>query len=499
MDSPQVDQLVKFFDDKIKQKKLLIVSRESANYDTIAGLIAMKDMLEEYYGCEVDVAFNEKPTGKNAVLLSRYGVEYVTKLERPQYIIKIRYGGDGDAVIDEAKWENDGENLFVFITPLKGKFDFSRVTFEQVGAAYETVIVFGCKTLSDIDPLYSDNAFLFESLHKVNINNEEGEDTYGDVKLSVPEFAISEIVYSVAKKIGLQSKPDGDKKSRIIQVLVEGVTAYLELMQVGDTSKTAIATLNELVGTGGNMKTAFNDIYSYTSPAYVGFLNRMFENVKENADSGVIWSLISKSDMEDKLGVVESLDIGGKIPFNITNDYKTAFVLYQTGDNETRGVLEVNDVSLNARDIGGEYVVGGNKSRVILLAKDKSYGEMEEILLSKCGVSGSPKGGSGATHGNVQKSNQGSGTAPELEPKPSEESTKSSGEEGEKQPVKAPEIESKKEPGESGDKKIIESGVIEVEKQKNSDKNKAGDKSGGSDKNSGKPDDTGLVEPPPVK
>ncbi|MBN1373743.1 hypothetical protein JW962_00155 [Candidatus Dojkabacteria bacterium] len=381
MNNSQVDQLFSYFNELGKGKKILLVLRNDVDYDTISGMIAFKSIVEEAYQNTVDIVFNKEVSAKYKKLLERYGITYTTKLAKTKYIIKINYADESGAEIDRIKWDDDGEDLFLYITPLKGKFDFSRVSFNKAGADYDSVVVFGCRNLSWLDPIYSQSEYLFQDASVVNFNNLSGNQIFGNLKVGEEGVPISVVVYYFAKRLNVFSSKDTEKVKNIVASLTEGVLSSIQIMQIGEVPDGAAGVISELSSVGGNIKQAFSDIYMFYQKGAVELQRIIMKNMKNDEKSGVYWSVVNKSEIKNAIGFVSDVDMGGKTIFNIAANHKIAFVLYEY-EKEVKGVLEVNDRNLNAKEIVGNYTMGGDKYRTVFVAKDRLVSTVEKELLS---------------------------------------------------------------------------------------------------------------------
>jgi hypothetical protein len=253
-----IKTFVNFSKKNFQDKKVLLIAKADSSYESICGLISLKLLMEQELNSEVDIAFEKDPAGRIKDLLNQNNVDYKTSLQKPKYIIRINYGDSPETEIDKIKWEADDQNVFLFITPIKGPFDFDRVHFDQVGTAYESIVTVGVDNLDSLGKLYSENQYLFEIVEKITINNSEEEDLEGDVVLNNPEKGISEIVVEILKEIGFE----GNSDSQVVRLLTQGCLAYLDIRKPGSMPKYIMHSLSDLVELGGNVKTAYQGLYS---------------------------------------------------------------------------------------------------------------------------------------------------------------------------------------------------------------------------------------------
>lgn len=364
----------------ISKKRMLLIVDDYADYDTVSALIGFNKILLELGVEKIDIAFTNPPTGKSRKVLERNEINYVTSLKKPEFVIKIKYADSEGAEIDDLKWEVDQDTVSFHVVPLKGKFDLDRVTIEQVGALYDSTILFNIVSKDQVDDLTSSYKYLFENIKLTILTNKDNVTISGNIVKNTGE-ALSELVYEIGESLMDKTKYSIDELAG--DVLLEGMLSYVELMQGDHVPVKTFDCVNTLVQKGYNIKEAWRNIYLYDDSNYVGVVSKMFENVRIDEDSKVIWSRLSREDLVDSDIDVTEFDIGGKIPFNITSTYRAAFILYEGGDNNIYGVLETNDSVTDALDVLGKYLLRGKSSRASFVIKSEDIYEAEKLILNR--------------------------------------------------------------------------------------------------------------------
>ena len=290
----------------ISKKRVLLLVDDFADYDTVSALIGFNKVLQKLGAGKVDIAFTNIPTGKSKKVLEKNEVKYLTSLKKPEFIIKIKYADSEGAEIDDLKWEVDQDTVSFHVVPLKGKFDLDRVTIEQVGALYDVTILFNIISKDQVGDLFTSNQYLFENLKLTVLTNKDSVD-FGNNVISNDGEALSELVYRISENL-LDKNEDATVKL-VGDVLLEGMLSYTEIMQGVDTPLNTFDRINTLVQKGCNIKNAWRNIYVYDDPRYVGIINTMYSNLKNDDDAGVIWSKLTKSNITDSGIAWEDFDV----------------------------------------------------------------------------------------------------------------------------------------------------------------------------------------------
>jgi hypothetical protein len=105
------------------------------------------------------------------------------------------------------------------------------------------------------------------------------------------------------------------------------------------------------------------------------------KNVRRDQNAKVIWSVVKK-DKLDGSGVTEAtLDLRGRIPFNISSDFDLAFAAYEIGKEKLRVVIESNDTQkYSASVIAGVFDGEGGEAHAECTMTGFSANDFENRL-----------------------------------------------------------------------------------------------------------------------
>lgn len=138
------------------------------------------------------------------------------------------------SALESLDWYPDGNdlNLVFHVAPGK-KFEPINITHSYETAAFQTVFFVGAANLSEFGNLYSQNIGKLGDSFKVNIDNGQSNNLFGNVNIVDPGTAsVSEVVCQVMQGLGLPQ--DADIASNIIAGIYD-VTAGLSQNVSGDT------------------------------------------------------------------------------------------------------------------------------------------------------------------------------------------------------------------------------------------------------------------------
>jgi nanoRNase/pAp phosphatase (c-di-AMP/oligoRNAs hydrolase) len=303
-----------------KADKILVCSSNKASLDTYSAMAALILYLQDI-NKPVTVAIDGKLPERYAEIFNDVDIEYKTSIEPPSYIVSIDHSG---GEIDKVSYDDKDGKFNLYITPSgSGKnFDFENIDFKAGGGNYDLVIVFGVRSLNWIGSLYRKNKSVFDDKAVVNINNLKGAQDYGKVKLVDTEISVGEIVHKLLDGKSTSSSED------IYQLLLLGIIDYLQPMQMNDYKISTVETMTAAVKFGADLKEAFQKLYYKRSFEYFSVVQRLFSNLKVDKNSGLAWAGLSAFDISQTGIAKDDIPLNGRIPFNVCEDFRVAFIFY---------------------------------------------------------------------------------------------------------------------------------------------------------------------------
>ncbi len=353
--------------------KILIVLNNQASYDTHAAAAALFLYLKDQKK-NISLCLNGEPALKHKRLIDKYEITYVTQIKPLSYVITLDHAGD---TIDKVGWDDKEGKFHVYITPAAGSksFDFEKVAYSYGGSDYDLIIVFGARSLKWLGDLYIGNKSVFERSKIVNINNLNGSQEFGDVKLVESNISTSEIVYGLIRNTSFSSI------NKVVELLAKGLVEYLQPLQRSEYKVTSVENLAALVKNGADLKSVFKDLYYSRDSANFRIVQRLMSNLKIDPKAGLAWSGVSSFDFAQSGVNKSNFELDGRIIFDIAEPFRFAVALYEVMSDEVWVEAESNESSINARDIFKGHNPTGNSARVVFVVKGKSMAEVEDEVL----------------------------------------------------------------------------------------------------------------------
>lgn len=355
-------------------ERILVCINGRSSYDTHVATLAFVLHLKDL-GKNVSVCVGGRLSTKHKRLFKKIKVDYQKKLASSNYVISIDHT---EGEIEKVSYDDKEGKFNLYITPAKdnSKFNFDNVAFSLGGGDFDMVFVFGARSLKWLGKLYEKSKDVFDKGNVINVNNIEGIQEFGTEKLVNTEVSVSEIVYGM---VNSESTPSTDT---IVQLLMRGVMEYLQPMQRSDYKISTIEALTSLSKLGADIKESVQNLYFKRSFGNFKIVQKVMGNLKYDKKSGLAWSGVSSFDINQSGITKESFELDGRIIFNICEDFRLAFVMYEITADEVWVEFESNTSEFDPMELMKDFRLLGNSARITFIVTGKSMVEVEKEILN---------------------------------------------------------------------------------------------------------------------
>jgi DHH family len=161
------------------------------------------------------------------------------------------------AEVDKLRYEVQDGKLNIIITPFKGGFAPSDVTFGYGSAKYDLVIVLGVPTRARLDKVYEQNPTLFENTPVVNIDFHRSNENYGAVNLIDPTASsLCEMLVALSESLqgGIIDEP-------IATTLLMGIIAATDRFTAAHTTSKSLTVAAQMMAAGAKQQSVVRALY----------------------------------------------------------------------------------------------------------------------------------------------------------------------------------------------------------------------------------------------
>jgi len=159
--------------------------------------------------------------------------------------------------VDKLRYEVEGSKLNIYLTPVKGMFAPSDVTFDHGDFHYDLAIVLGVPTRARIDRIFEQNSASFETIPVVNLDFHRSNENYGAVNLIEPN-ASSLCEMLVALSESLQS---GSIDADIATALLMGIVSSTDRFTAAHTSPKSLTVAAQMMAAGARQQAVVKALY----------------------------------------------------------------------------------------------------------------------------------------------------------------------------------------------------------------------------------------------
>ncbi len=230
---------------------ILIITGQHPSVDQVAAVMALSAILRKF-GKKVSAIVSDNPPAATQ-MLDMGTVERGLGGSR-DFVLKVDVN---KAEVDKLRYEVEGGKLNIYLTPFKGSFAPSDVTFGYGAFHYDLAIVLGVPTRARIDKIYEQNMNSFETIPMVNLDFHRSNENYGAVNLIEPN-ASSLCEMLVALSESLQS---GIIEAEIATALLMGIVASTDRFTASHTSPKSLTVAAQMMAAGAKQQAVVRALY----------------------------------------------------------------------------------------------------------------------------------------------------------------------------------------------------------------------------------------------
>jgi nanoRNase/pAp phosphatase (c-di-AMP/oligoRNAs hydrolase) len=230
---------------------ILILTGQHPTMDQVASTVALASILRKY-GKKVTAIISDGLPNQASMLPT-------DELDRSlagqrDFILKVDLA---KTEVDKLRYAVEDGKLNIYITPFKGGFAPSDVTFAYGDYKYDLAIVLGVPTRARIDKLFQENASLFERVPLVNFDYHRSNEQYGAINLIEPTAAsLSEMLVALAES--LQS---GLIDETVATCLLAGIMSSTDRFTASHTTPKSLTVAAQMMAAGAKQQTVVKGLF----------------------------------------------------------------------------------------------------------------------------------------------------------------------------------------------------------------------------------------------
>jgi len=215
-----------------------------------------------------------------------------------------------NAPLDELSYEALPGRVDIFLKPKSGKFAQTDVSFKNARFPYDLIITVHTPSLENLGEIYEKNTDLFFETPIINIDHHPNNEYYGEINVvDLTATSTAEIVASLIEEFESSLMDE-----HIATNLLTGIIVETNSFQHAKTTPKAFLKASQLIAQGGKHREIIRELYKTKSISLLKLWGRALARLKELGELGIVYSLVSHSDIEktqskpeDVLGVMKEL------------------------------------------------------------------------------------------------------------------------------------------------------------------------------------------------
>jgi len=230
---------------------ILITTGQHPSVDQVAATLALAAILRKF-GKKVSAIISDS-LPQSAQFMDTAGLDRSLSGLR-DFVLKVDVS---KSEVDKLRYEVEDSKLNVYITPFKGGFAPSDVTFGYGDFHYDIAVVLGVPTRARIDRVYADNQGLFNSIPVINLDFHRTNEGYGAINLIEPTASsLCEIL--VATSESLQA---GLIDADIATIMLAGLMASTDRFTATHTTSKSLTVAAQMMAAGAKQQQVVKGLF----------------------------------------------------------------------------------------------------------------------------------------------------------------------------------------------------------------------------------------------
>ncbi len=359
-----------------KNRSILIVFKKDYTGDALTSALALSEALKKM-DRQVDLVCQDfKPTSNLKFLPTTEVKNKIGPLR--QFIVSI---DTSLAPLEDFTYEKKDNRFDFFLTPLSGEFSTQDISASYADYKYDLIIIINSPDLESLGEAYFNNADFFYNTPKINIDNSNGNEYFGDINLvNLTAAATAEIVYEMI----------GEMDSRLIDediatYLLAGIIMATKNFKTANLTPKTLHLASLLNALGARREQIIRALYQSRYLSTLKLWGRVLARLNNDLNDRIVWSTISTQDfLETSTTPEEIVDVVDEL---IVSMPKTEIVvlLYEkrlNGSN-TINALIYSIKNINAVELVQRFNPEGNKEFAKFELTNTSLPEAEREVIGE--------------------------------------------------------------------------------------------------------------------
>ncbi len=359
-----------------KSNSILLLTHTRPDGDAISSILSLKFILEKI-NKNVDAVVPDEIPEEYRFLPGIDSILKKAELSKDLIVSIDALKGKIDKISYNKK-ENGGLDLI--ITPSEGNINKEDVAISNKGLGYDLVIILDTASLDIVSDIYKENQSLFSDIPVVNIDHHPTNTKFGQVNLvDESSTSVCEILVSLAEALGKDLIDD-----KIATLLLAGIVTDTNRFQNSNTTPKSLTVAAQLIAFGAKRSEIVKNIYKTKAVSKLKIWGKVLSNIKEDKENKIVWSSVSKNEIENCEAKAEEVDEG--VMNELLSSAPSARVVLLLVERERgliTGSMRTSDEKIDLSKVALLFDGGGHKQAAGFRINDENLAKAEEIVLGK--------------------------------------------------------------------------------------------------------------------
>lgn len=358
-----------------KSKHILVVFPSNDNGEAVGSALALKMFLEKQ-NKQIDIVSDNFVVPKNLKFLNKSDQILPALNHLQKFIIKVDVS---KAEIDTISYDVRDNNLSIYLTPRSGTITKNDLRTAQSTYKYDLIITLNAHDKESLGDIFLNNTDLFFRTPIINIDNNPGNEHYGQinfVKLTVA--GSNEIVYQILKNIDNQSiSPD------IATALLTSLIISTQSFKAQNVNPNTLSYASKLMDHGGKREEIIYQLYQTKSLSSLKIWGSALSKIKNYYDLKLITTSINKNDFAQTGAEEDDVWGLGEELITSTPEAESILIIHEsTKENDVIKCIFITEKG-DAREKLSPFNPIGNKRMVAIKINNQKIEEVEKMIIDR--------------------------------------------------------------------------------------------------------------------
>jgi len=329
-------------------KSLAIIANREPWGDSLSAALAIK-IIAEKLGKNASVFAWQAPSGSYSFLPHSDSLQGELRQDR-EFIISL---ATGNAKVSRVNYKLHPDRLDFIITPNDGFFTDNDISIKGGNFAYDCIITINVQDLVSLGDIYQDNTDFFYKTPLINIDNQAGNENFGQINLvNVNATSSSEIIFEFVK----ENQPN-IIDDQIATCLLTGIVSRTKSFKADNITPQSLLITAELIKQGADRELVIAQLYRNRNVSTIKLWGRLLSSLESSLDDRLLHSTLEEADVN----LLNDSDISQIVDELIIQIPETLVVIIFLDRGDTCSVISASPKNINGLSLLKDYHPYGSK------------------------------------------------------------------------------------------------------------------------------------------